>query len=145
MAACDVSSSVCTTPIMPSITHLKMQIKCRFPECFLVSVVCILYLIPLLFELSGRLNNIGVWRREAVCCSACSTSPRPVTAMCRARPRTGLVAGCAWASNAAPTWRPWMSTATQTPTLKRKADIKALMKCHSSTLYVLVGRHLLNH
>lgn len=100
---------------------------------------------PPFVRLSGRLNNRGAWRREAVCCSACSTSPRPAKAMRRARPRTGLVAGCAWASNAAPTWRPWMSTATQTPTLKRKDDIKAPIKCHASTLYVLVGRRVLNH
>lgn len=100
---------------------------------------------PLFVCPSGRLNNRGVWRREAVCCSAYSTSPRPATAMHRARPRTGLVAGCAWASSVAPTWRPWMSTATQTPTLKRKADIKVLIKCHASPLYVLVGRHVLNH
>lgn len=41
-------------------------------------------------------------------------------AMCRARPRTGLVAGCAWGSNDVPTWLPWTSTVIQTPTLKRK-------------------------
>ena len=71
-------------------------------------------------SLSGRLSSRGVLRRGAACCSACSTSPRLVMATWRARPRRGLAAGCVWASNAAPTWQPWMSTATRTPTLKRK-------------------------
>lgn len=72
-------------------------------------------------SLSGRQNNRGVWRREGVCCSACSTYPRPLMAMYRARPRgRGLVAGCVSGSNAVPIWLPWMSTVIQTPTLKRK-------------------------
>lgn len=70
---------------------------------------------------SGKANSREVWRREAACCSACSTYLRPVMATCRARPRTGPGEGCVWASSAAPTWQPWMSTATLTPTLKRKA------------------------
>lgn len=72
------------------------------------------------FSLSGRRNNSGVWRSGAACCSACSTYHRPLMAMCRARPRRGLVAGCVWGSNDVPTWLPWTSTVIQTPTLKRK-------------------------
>lgn len=86
----------------------------------------------LFFSLSGRRNSSGVWRRGAACCSACSTSHRPMMAMCRARPRRGLEAGCAWGSNDVPTWLPWTSTVTQTPTLKRKAHSCVKQHQHKS-------------
>lgn len=89
---------------------------------FILSAVSLLkHNISSVFSLSGRQNSSGVWRRGAACCSACSTSHRPMMAMCRAKPRRGLVAGCAWGSNDVPTWLPWTSTVIQTPTLKRKA------------------------
>lgn len=100
---------------------------------FVLSAVSLLkHNISSVFSLSGRRNSSGVWRRGAACCSACSTSHRPMMAMCRARPRRGLVAGCAWGSSDVPTWLPWTSTVIQTPTLKRKAHSCVKQHRHKS-------------
>lgn len=91
------------------------------------SIICFLSFVPSSLSFSGRPSSREVWRRGAACCSASSTSLRPGLTTSRASPRRGLAVGCVWASNAAPTWQPWTSTATPTPTSKRKDEIKHLV------------------
>lgn len=90
-------------------------------------------------HLSGRLSSCGVWRNEAVCCSACSSSLRPPRATPRASPKRRPVAGCVWGSNAAPTWQPWTSMAIRTPTLKRKEHRCTRANTHTQTHRAGVG------
>lgn len=85
---------------------------------------------------SGRWSSREVWRKGAVCCFASSSCPQTVTATWRARPRRELGVGSAWASSAAPTWQPWTSTASPTPTSKR--ELKPRLKlCYCHWIFIL--------
>lgn len=111
----------------PERSHITDQ-NCTSFSIFQSSGTCStsypFFLFVSLLFISGRRSSRGVWRREDVCCSASSSSRRTRMASWRARPRRERVVGCVWASNAAPTWQPWTSMASLTPTLKRKRDIQ---------------------